>query len=103
MNNVVYNYSNSQQTWGAAGEGLKIAYCYFKLGPDRRKRPIPVRNNVLAIKGCVSKERDGSPGPRVDDLGALGKLNLGAIETAEQAFESVLRRSGAVSISASAA
>ncbi|MDA1013085.1 MAG: hypothetical protein O3A00_01375 [Planctomycetota bacterium] len=42
VNNVIYNYSNSQQTWGAAGEGLKIAHCYFKLGPDRRKRPIPV-------------------------------------------------------------
>ena len=37
VNNVIYNYSNSQQTWGAAGEGLKIANCFFKLGPDRRR------------------------------------------------------------------
>jgi pectate lyase len=96
VNNVIYNYSNSQQTWGAAGEGLKIANCYFKLGPDRRKRPIPVRDNVTAIKGCVSKERDGSPGPLVSDLREMGQLNLTTIQTAEQAFVSVLKNAGAL-------
>jgi pectate lyase len=96
VNNVIYNYSNSQQTWGAAGEGLKIAHCCFKLGPDRRKRPIPVRDNVLAISGCLSRERDGSPGPAVDDLRELGSLNLETIETAEQAWNSVLDRAGAL-------
>jgi pectate lyase len=96
VNNVIYNYSNSHQTWGAAGEGLRIANCYFKLGPDRRKRPVPVRDNVAAIRGCVSKERDGSPGPPVDDLRELGKLTLDAVETAEQAYDSVLHRAGAL-------
>ncbi|MDP7016469.1 MAG: hypothetical protein QGG36_11755 [Pirellulaceae bacterium] len=96
INNVVYNYSNSQQTWGAAGEGLRIGYCYFKLGPDRRKRPIPVRDNVTAIKGCLSKERDGSDGPPVSDLGSLGKVNLVEVESAEVAYQSVLRTAGAL-------
>jgi hypothetical protein len=96
VNNVIYNYSNSQQTWGAAGEGLKIAYCYFKLGPDRRKRPIPVRDNVIAIKGCVSKERDGTPGPPVDDLGQLGTLNITTTSSALQTYEIVLRSAGAL-------
>ena len=96
VNNVIYNYSNSQQTWGAAGEGLKIAHCYFKLGPDRRKRPIPVRDNATAILGCVSKERDRSTGPPVKDQGTLGKLNLRTIETANEAYVSVLRGAGAL-------
>lgn len=96
VNNVIYNYSNSQQTWGAAGEGLKIASCYFKLGPDRRKRPIPVRDNVIAIKGCVSKRRDGSPGPPVVDLRDLGKLHLQTVQTAEAAYRSTLARAGAL-------
>ncbi len=94
--NVVYNYSNSQQTWGAAGEGLKIAHCYFKLGPDRRKRPVPVRSNVIAVRGCVSKKRDGTPGPPVEDLGKLGDLNLKTDITAEEAYELVLRGAGAL-------
>lgn len=96
VNNVIYNYSNSQQTWGAAGDGLKIAHCYFKLGPDRRKRPIPVRDNVTAIKGCVSRERDGSVGPAVNDLGDIGTLALNNVETAEQAWISVLASAGAL-------
>ena len=96
VNNVIYNYSNSQQTWGAAGEGLKIAHCYFKLGPDRRRKPIPVRDNVLAIYGCISKDRDGSVGPAVNDLRNLGTLNLDTVETAEQAWESVLTKAGAL-------
>ena len=96
VNNVIYNYSNSQQTWGAAGEGLKIAHCYFKLGPDRRKRPIPVRDNVLAIHGCVSKNSDGSPGPPVNDAGQIGSLNLTTLESAVQAWDSVRQRSGAL-------
>lgn len=94
--NVIYNYSNSQQTWGAAGEGLKIAHCYFKLGPDRRKRPIPVRDNVIAIAGCVSRERDGSAGPPVDDLRTIGKLNLNTEQTAEQSYATVLSLAGAL-------
>jgi pectate lyase len=96
VNNVIYNYSNGQQTWGAAGEGLKIAGCYFKLGPDRRKRPIPVRDNVKAIKACFSVKRDGSPGPPVDDLGKLGKLTLNRAHTASQAYRLVLQESGAL-------
>ncbi|MGB0579719.1 MAG: hypothetical protein ACPGVU_08475 [Limisphaerales bacterium] len=96
INNVIYNYSNEQQTWGAAGEGLKIAGCYFKLGPDRRKRPIPVRDNVLAIKDCVSFERDGAPGPPVENLRDLGKVNLVRIEPPQEAFRSVLLRAGAL-------
>ncbi len=96
VNNVIYNYSNEQQTWGAAGEGLKIAGCYFKLGPDRRKRPIPVRDNVIAIKGCVSKKSDGSLGPPVDDLRELGNLNLETVETAEEIYQSVLQGAGAL-------
>lgn len=93
---MIYNYSNSQQTWGAAGPGLRIAHCYFKLGPDRRKRPIPVRDNVTAIKGCVSKLRDGKAGPEVADLGEIGNLNLRSLETADQAFKSVLLGAGAL-------
>ena len=96
VNNVIYNYSNSQQTWGAAGEGLKIAHCFFKLGPDRRKRPIPVRDNVLAIFRCISKDKDGSVGPAVSDLRSLGTLNLKTVETAEQAWDSVLTKAGAL-------
>jgi large repetitive protein len=96
VNNVIYNYSNSQQTWGVEGDGVKVAACYFKLGPDRRKRPIPVRDNVIAIRDCVSKDHDGSPGPRVDDLGEVGKLNLKSLQTAEEAYEEVLRQAGAL-------
>lgn len=96
VNNVIYNYSNSQQTWGAAGEGLKVANCYFKLGPDRRKRPIPVRDNVMAIKGCLSRTHEGLPGPPVDDLGKLGQLNLKTVVSAEQAYQDVLRSAGAL-------
>ena len=75
---------------------MKIAHCLFKLGPDRRKRPVPVRDNVLAIKGCVSLERDGSPGPPVGDLGQLGSFNLRKIESVRQAQTSVLREAGAL-------
>lgn len=96
INNVIYNYSNEQQTWGAAGEGLKIAGCYFKLGLDRRKRPVPVRDNVLAIKDCASFERDGSPGPPVADLRELGRVNLSRIEPPQEAYRSVLLRAGAL-------
>ncbi len=96
INNVIYNYSNAQQTWGAAGEGLKIAGCYFKLGPDRRKRPIPVRDNVIAIKGCLSVERDGSPGPAVNDLGDLGKLNIRNAQKTADAYRLVLETVGAI-------
>jgi len=96
VNNVIYNYSNSQQTWGAAGEGLKVANCYFKLGPDRRKRPIPVHNNVIAVKGCLSKDRDGLPGPPVDDFGKIGQLNLKTVVVAEQAYRDVLLSAGAL-------
>ena len=96
VNNVIYNYSNSQQTWGAAGEGLKIANCFFKLGPDRRKRPIPVRDNAIAIKACVSVKRDGSEGPPVPDQGTPGNLRLNRIETARQAWSSVLSLAGAL-------
>lgn len=96
INNVIYNYSNEQQTWGAAGEGLKIAGCYFKLGPDRRKNPIPVRDNTAAIKACISVERDGSPGPAVADLGTLGKLNIQRTQSAEEAYLLVLQEAGAI-------
>lgn len=96
INNVIYNYSNEQQTWGAAGEGLKIAGCYFKLGPDRRKRPIPVRDNVLAIKGCVSMERDGSLGPPVNDLHELGDVNIRKAQKALDAYPLVLGTVGAI-------
>ena len=96
VNNVIYNYSNSQQTWGAAGEGLKIGYCYFKLGPDRRKRPIPVRDNVEAVRGCLSVERDGTPGPPVNDRGELGDVHLDTIETAADAYRSTLLLAGAL-------
>lgn len=96
VNNVIYNYSNSQQTWGAAGEGLKIANCYFKLGPDCRKRPIPVRDNVIAVKGCLSKTRDGLPGPSVAAFGKLGRLNLKTVVSAKQAYRDVLLSAGAL-------
>ena len=96
INNVIYNYSNDQQTWGAAGEGLKIAGCFFKLGPDRRQRPIPVRDNVIAISQCVSVDQDGSPGPPVADLGTLGKLTIRNTHTAEQAYRLVLTSAGAI-------
>ncbi len=96
VNNVVYNYSNSQQTWGAAGEGLTIVNCVFKLGPDRRKRPIPVRDNARGIRGCVSLERDSSPGPAVPDRGRLVGLSLENVNDAESAYQIVLERAGAL-------
>jgi len=51
---------------------------------------------VLAIKGCVSNERDGSPGPAVDDLRELGRLNVANIKSAQQAYSSVLQSAGAL-------
>lgn len=97
VNNVIYNYSNEQQTFGVEGDGVKIANCYFKTGPDRRKRPVPVRDDVIAVAGCVSVERDGkTPGPPVENFGEIGSLNVDSMETAEAAYESVLRLSGAL-------
>lgn len=96
VNNVIYNYSNSQQTWGAAGEGLKIASCLFKLGPDRRKRPIPVRDNAMAIGACLSQDRDGSAGPPIPDQDKMGTLRLEQIDAASVAYERVLQLAGAL-------
>ena len=97
VNNVIYNYSNEQQTFGVEGDGVKIAHCYFKTGPDRRKRPIPVRDDVMAVAGCVSVEADGTtPGPPVEDFGDIGTLNLETIDSAGAAYSSVLRLAGAL-------
>ena len=57
---------------------------------------MPVRDNVIAIAGCISTERDGSPGPPVDDLRNLGELHLATVETATEAYESVLLHAGAL-------
>ncbi|MDA1013086.1 MAG: thrombospondin type 3 repeat-containing protein [Planctomycetota bacterium] len=51
---------------------------------------------MLASKACVSKDRDGSVGPAVNDLGDIGTLNLGKVEPAEQAWKSVLAGAGAL-------
>jgi len=96
INNVIYNYSNEQQTWGAAGEGLKIVGCWFKLGPDRRRNPVPVRDNVMAARGCVSVNPDGTPGPPVPDRGEVGELRLRQIHSAERAYRLVLSSAGAL-------
>ena len=97
VNNVIYNYSNEQQTWGAAGEGLAIANCVFKLGPDRRKNPIPVRDNVRSIRGCESWLSDDSKsGPEVADLGQAVEYTLRNVDPAAVAYERVLQHSGAL-------
>lgn len=96
INNVVYNYSNSQQKWGSAGPGLTVVGCYYKLGPDRRSNPVPVRDDVKAIEDCISKEGDGRDGPEVKDQGTVGQLSVRTIHSAEDGFEIVLARAGAL-------
>jgi len=97
VNNVIYNYSNEQQTWGAEGEGLAIANCVFKLGPDRRKNPIPVRDQVRSIRGCESRLSDDSKvGPDVADLGEEVVYTLRNVDPAALAYERVLLQSGAL-------
>lgn len=97
VNNVIYNYSNEQQTWGAEGEGLAIANCVFKLGPDRRKNPIPVRDNAHSIRGCESWLSDNSKArPEVADIGDDVEYRLRKVDSAAAAYESVLQRSGAL-------
>lgn len=97
VNNVIYNYSNEQQTWGAEGEGLAIAHCVFKLGPDRRRNPIPVRDTARCIRGCLSWLDDGSTaGPEVADLGDEVNFQLKEIDPAAVAFDKVLSYSGAL-------
>lgn len=96
INNVIYNYSNTQQTWGAEGPGLTIVNCLFKLGPDRRKNAVPVNPNARIIRGCVSRETDGRPGPPSPDQGPEPKLSLPRIDTAEDAYTRVLNQAGAL-------
>jgi len=99
INNVIYNYSNGQQTYAAAGANQKVVNCYFKLGADRRERgfgPRPVKDDVAVVSGCISVERDGSEGPPAPDRGELGELSVDALESAEEAFESVLAGAGAL-------
>lgn len=96
INNVIYNYSNTQQTWGAEGPGLTIVNCFFKLGPDRRKSPVPVNPNAHVIRGCVSREADMSPGPPAPDQGPEPTLSLSRIDTAEEAYSRVLQQAGAL-------
>lgn len=96
VNNVVYNYSNEQQTWGAEGEGLALVNCLFKLGPDRRKNAVPVNPNARVIRGCVSREADGRPGPPAPDQGLEPKLSLARIDTAGEAYRRVLQQAGAL-------
>ncbi len=96
VNNVVYNYSNEQQTWGAEGEGLTIVNCLFKLGPDRRKNAVPVNPNARVVRGCVSREADMRPGPPAPDQGPEPKLSLPRIDTAEEAYTRVLGLAGAL-------
>jgi pectate lyase len=96
INNVIYNYSNTQQTWGAEGAGLTIVNCLFKLGPDRRKNAVPVKPNAAVIRGCVSREADMRPGPPAPDQGPEPKLSLSRIDTAEEAYTRVLQQAGAL-------
>jgi hypothetical protein len=96
VNNVVYNYSNTQQTWGAEGPGLTIVNCLFKLGPDRRKNAAPVNPDARTVRGCVSLEADGRPGPRSDDQGPDPALSLTLVESAQTAYEKVLAQAGAL-------
>ena len=96
INNVIYNYSNTQQTWGAEGPGLTIVNCFFKLGPDRRKNAVPVNPNARVIRGCVSREADNRPGPPAPDQGPEPKLSLPRIDTAEEAYTRVLQQAGAL-------
>ncbi len=96
INNVVYNYSNTQQTWGAEGPGLTIVNCVFKLGPDRRKNAVPVKPDAKVIRGCVSREADNQPGPPALDQGPEPKLSLSRIDTAEDAYIRVLQFAGAL-------
>jgi hypothetical protein len=100
VNNVIFNYSNTQQTWGAEGPGLTIVNCLFKLGPDRRKNPVPVNPNARVIRGCVSREADDRPGPSVPDQGLEPKLSLARIDTAEEAYTRVLQQAGALPLDA---
>ncbi|MDF1812351.1 MAG: hypothetical protein P1V20_09055 [Verrucomicrobiales bacterium] len=96
INNVIYNYSNSQQTWGAAGEGLVMTGCFFKLGPDRRKRPVPVRDNALFVSGCLSQdENQMTPVPDINIKRDITPT-LQNIETAKKAWQSVLTSAGAL-------
>ena len=96
INNVIYNYSNTQQTWGAEGAGLTIVNCFFKLGPDRRKNAVPVNPNARVIRGCVSREADMGPGPPAPDQGPDPRLSLPHIDTAEEAYHRVLQQAGAL-------
>jgi len=96
INNVIYNYSNTQQTWGAEGPGLTIVNCLFKLGPDRRKNAVPVNPNAHVIRGCVSREADNRPGPPAPDQGPESKLSLSRIDTGEETFKRVLSHAGAL-------
>jgi pectate lyase len=96
VNNVIYNYSNSQQTWGAEGPGLTIVNCLFKLGPDRRKNPVPVHPNARIIRDCVSLDANDQPGPPIADQGPEPLLSLPRIDSAKQAFARVLEQAGAL-------
>lgn len=96
INNVIYNYSNTQQTWGAEGPGLTIVNCFFKLGPDRRKNAVPVKPDAHAIRGCISREADMRPGPPAADQGPEPKLSLSSIDTADVAYTRVLQQAGAL-------
>ena len=96
VNNVIYNYSNNQQTWGAEGPGLVIVNCLFKLGPDRRKNPVPVRPNARIIRGCLSWEADMRPGPAVEDQGPEPRLSLKHVDSPAVAYARVLQQAGAL-------
>ncbi len=96
INNVIYNYSNTQQTWGAEGPGLTIVNCFFKLGPDRRKNAVPVKPDAKIIRGCISREADNRPGPPALEQGPNPKLNLTRIDPAEEAYRRVLQLAGAL-------
>lgn len=96
VNNVIYNYSNTQQTWGAEGPGLTLVNCLFKLGLDRRKNAAPVNPDVRVIRGCVSREADDRPGPPAPDRGPEPSLSLARLDTAEEAYRRVLQQAGAL-------